>query len=618
MDFIPYNSRLIYHKSPFGAVCEGAEITLRIVMPVSFGCTGADLVLDNDRGEKTVYPMEWERPEGTAEEWWKVTFTAGEQGLYWYRFTVKNEYGESLITKSYGGAGRISPDGGSFQLTVYSKDFETPDWIKGSVIYQIFPDRFNFSGRYKNNVPPERVMRSDWGGKPMWQPDSQGKISQYDYFGGDLDGIEQKLDYLSSLGVGCIYLNPVFEAHSNHRYDTADYEKIDMLLGDESDFELLCKSAEKRGIKIILDGVFSHTGADSRYFNKENRYDSVGAYNSPDSPYYNWYKFKKYPDEYESWWGVDILPEISEENDGYIEYMAGENGILRKWLRLGAGGWRLDVADELPDKFLDALRLAVKAEKSDAYILGEVWEDASNKVSYGERRRYLQGAQLDSVMNYPFADLLIGFAIGGVAEGFNDRVAEICENYPKPAVDCLMNHIGTHDTCRVLNRLATGGRYYSDHLNRYSGGLTGREKADGKKLLKMISMMQFTLPGVPCIYYGDEAGADGGEDPFNRGCYPWGKEDSELTEHYKALGRLRKEHPVFKDGEFVPVSAVMGCVAYERRGRGESIMTVANRNSHPITYILPDDGYEALIGGGVNGRELYLDENTAAIIIKKA
>lgn len=618
MDFIPYNSRLIYHKSPFGAVREGEEITLRIVLPKELSCTGADLILESDCGDVSVIPMAYERDEGENEEWWSVSFSVGAEGLYWYRFSVSQNGNATMITKFYDTpTGRFSPDGSSFQLTVYSKDFTTPDWIKGSVIYQIFPDRFRFSGEAKQNVPEDRIMRSDWGGKPAWHPDSQGKITQYDYFGGDLRGIEQKLDYLESLGIGCVYLNPIFEAHSNHRYDTADYEKTDPLLGTEEDFASLCRAAEKRGIKIVLDGVFSHTGADSRYFNKEKRYGGIGAYNSPESPFYEWYKFKSYPDSYDCWWGVDILPEIQEENDGYINYIAGENGILRKWLRLGASGWRLDVADELPDKFLDALRKAVKSEKDDAYILGEVWEDASNKISYGFRRRYLQGAQLDSVMNYPFADLLIDFAIRGVAEGFNDKISSICENYPKPAVDCLMNHIGTHDTCRVLNRLATGGRYYSDHLNRYQGGLSEEEKEKGKKLLRLISSMQFTLPGVPCIYYGDEAGTDGGEDPFNRGCYPWGDEDSDLVEHFRFLGRLRREHPVFKDGDFVPVSDALGCVAYERKGNGERIMTVANRNGHPITYILPEEGYEALTGGTVCGRELYLEKETAAIIIKR-
>lgn len=617
MDFIPYNSRLTYHKSPFGAVREGEEVTIRIVMPRSFCCTGASLVISPDSGNAEVYPMVWECMQGSDEEWWKVTFTPKKQGLYWYHFAVAQKSGGNVITRFENSTGRISSDGTCFQLTVYSADFKTPDWIKGSVIYQIFPDRFSFSGEEKANVPPERILRSDWGEKPLWEPDSKGKITKYDFFCGDFKGIEQKLDYLESLGIGCIYLNPIFAAHSNHRYDTASYEEPDALLGSEEDFSSLCKKAKEKGMNIILDGVFSHTGSDSVYFNKAKRYDTLGAYNSKKSPYYEWYKFKKYPDEYDCWWGVDILPEISEENDAYIEYIAGKNGILRRWMRLGASGWRLDVADELPDKFLDSLRKAVKAENGEAYILGEVWEDASNKISYDERRRYLQGAQLDSVMNYPFADCLINFGISGIAEGFNDRICEICENYPKPAVDCLMNHIGTHDTCRVLNRLATGGKYSSTHLERYQGGLSGDEKAEGKALLKLISTMQFTLPGVPCIYYGDEAGTDGGEDPFNRGCYPWGNEDKELVEHYRFLGALRREHEAFVDGEFVPVSAYLGCVAYERKGRGERIMTVANRNEHPITYILPEDGFEALTGETVEGRELKIDKKTAAILIKR-
>ena len=617
MNFIPYNSRLSYHKSRFGAVREGEEITFRIVMPRSFCCTGASLVLTGDSGEYHCCPMSWERMEGEHEEWWKVDFTPEKSGLYWYHFSVRRDDGESIITRFDGGNGRISPDGAKFQLTVYSKDFSTPDWIKGSVIYQIFPDRFASSGTKKRNIPSERVLRSDWGGAPMWEPDSEGRITKYDFFGGDFKGIEQKLDYIKSLGVGCIYLNPIFEAHSNHRYDTADYEKVDPLLGTEKQFSDLCKSAEKKGIKIILDGVFSHTGSDSIYFNKEKRYDSVGAYNSTQSPYYGWYKFRNFPDDYESWWGVDILPEIDEENDGYIEYMAGENGILRKWLRAGASGWRLDVADELPDKFLDALRNAVKSENKDAYILGEVWEDASNKISYGKRRPYLLGGQLDSVMNYPFADCLIDFAISANAEGFNDKIAEICENYPKDALDCLMNHIGTHDTCRVLNRLATFGNYRNGCNGRYQGGLDDEQRNIGKKLLRLVAAMQFTLPGVPCIYYGDEAGAEGGEDPFNRGCYPWGNEDNELIEYYRILGKIRAEHPVFKDGDFVPVSSTLGCVAYERQGRDERIMTVANRNAHPIYYVLPEDGYEVLCGGEISGRELWLDSETAAILIKR-
>lgn len=614
MDYIPFNSRLKYHKSEFGAVPEGKRIVFRIILPRSLQCSYAFLSVSSDAGEKKLIPMEWERMEGESEEWWNVDFVAEKSGLYWYRFILKTAFGDNAVTKAKDSSGRISPDGEDFQLTVYSGDFVTPDWIKGSVIYQIFPDRFCFSGKKKKNIPADRIIRSDWGSKPMWKPDSGGKITEYDFFQGDLEGIRSKLGYLESLGIGCIYLNPIFSAQSNHRYDTADYESIDALLGDEEDFRALCADAEKRGIRIIIDGVFSHTGADSVYFNKEKRYGNSGAYNDKNSPYFQWYRFKEFPDKYDCWWDVDILPEIDEENDGYIEYTAGENGILRRWLRAGASGWRLDVADELPDKFLDSLRAAVRKEKKDAFILGEVWEDASNKISYGSRRRYLEGAQLDSVMNYPFANALIDFAITGIAEGFNEKIETICENYPKPSVDTLMNHIGTHDTCRVLNRLATLGNYESSYLERYEGGLTEEEYRRGKKLLMLISSMQFTLPGVPCIYYGDEAGTEGGEDPFNRGCYPWGKEDKDILEHYRFLGGLRKKYEVFKDGAFEPVSSVLGCVAYKRTGK-ESIMTVANRNSHPIDYILPEEGWKALTGEPVEGKILHLDAESAAILI---
>lgn len=614
MEFIPYNSSLTYHKYPFGAVEEGTEVTFRIVLPKSFECGGGFLHIAKEGDSVREIPLSWERDEGSGEEWWAVRFTPASPGLYFYRFRIYNYYSENFITRAFAHSGRISSDGEDFFFTVYEKGFSTPEHIKGGVIYQIFPDRFCFSGEEKIIADEDRILRDDWGGEPLWQPDSDGRITKYDFFKGDLKGIESKLGYLSELGINCIYLNPVFYARSNHRYDTADYEMIDPLLGSEEDFASLCRSAHKLGIKIILDGVFSHTGSDSKYFNKDGRFGKGGAYNSKKSPYYSWYKFSEYPDLYDCWWGVDILPEVDENNAGYIKYIGK---VLKKWQTLGADGWRLDVADELPDKFLDALRKTVKGADKDAFILGEVWEDASCKISYGERRRYLQGKQLDSVMNYPFADALVWFAVSGVAEGFNDRISEICENYPKCVVDCLMNHIGTHDTCRILNRLGTLDGYASDAINRYKGEMTPEEERLGKRLLRMITCMQFTLPGVPCIYYGDEVGAKGGVDPFNRGCYPYGKEDTDLLEHYRFLCTLRKEHPAFKDGVFVPVSSCLGCVAYERRGGGEGVITVANRNPHPITYTLPADGYISLTGQTVNGRDLCLGAEEAAILFRE-
>ena len=410
-----------------------------------------------------------------------------------------------------------------------------------------------------------------------------------DYFGGDLKGIEQKLDYIRSLGVSCIYLNPIFEAHSNHRYDTGDYTKIDSLLGTQEDFESLCKKAGSLGIKIILDGVFSHTGCDSKYFNEYGRYDTVGAYQSQSSEYYGWYKFKNWPDDYLSWWGIKLLPEVIEENPGFIEYITGENGIARKWLKCGAAGWRLDVADELPNVFLDSFRKAVKAENPDALVMGEVWEDASNKFSYGQQRRYLTGKQLDSVMNYPFAGAVIDFVRTGIAEVFSSRVMTIIENYPKQVLDVLMNHISTHDTMRAITALAGESCEFRDRYWQSTHSLDENAYRYGIQLMKMATAVQFTLPGVPSIYYGDEAGMQGYKDPFNRCCYPWGNENTELLEWYKKLGEIRRANKCFVDGKLEILSCVAGCVAYSRKKDENAILVISNSNPHPITYYVKDE-----------------------------
>lgn len=616
--YIPYNSRYEYHKSIFGAVEAGQSLVFRIILPRDFCCTAARLVIKEESWEEPWHiDMLWDCMQGDGEEWWKIDFLPKFSGLYEYHFEYDTPWGTSRIFHAGDGAGTISDSGDDWQMTVYDENFETPQWLKGGIIYQIFPDRFNSSGEEKQNVPADRVMRTDREGDPYWKPDKNGRVWNNDYFGGDLKGIEMKLPYLKSLGVTCVYLNPIFEAQSNHRYDTADYTKIDSLLGTEEDFRKLCTEADKQGIKIMLDGVFSHTGNDSKYFNQYGRYDTVGAYQSKDSKYFNWYKFNEWPDDYTSWWGIKILPEVIEENPGFIEYIAGENGIARKWLRAGASGWRLDVADELPDEFLDAFRNAVKAEKKDAVILGEVWEDASNKSSYGSRRRYLQGRQLDSVMNYPFADAIIDFVRSGSAELFSSRVMTIVENYPKKVLDVLMNHIATHDTMRAITALAGESCAYRDRYWQSEHSLSDEEYRNGIRLLKMASAIQFTLPGVPSIYYGDEAGMQGYKDPFNRRCFPWGNENEELTEWYRKLGEVRTQNNVFVDGKIEILSAAAGCVAYSRKNEQNAILIIANSNTHPITYYVSDEwnGAEDLLGNSfVRGTLVDVGAKTTVIL----
>lgn len=556
-------------------------------MPRAFMCSNVQLVIHKDK-EDTVYRnMYWCGMEGDSEEWWDITldFTTG---LYFYHFTYETPFGKGNIFLKSSGIGEIMPEGKEWQLTVYDKNYTTPQWIKGGIMYQIFPDRFNIGKGNIKDVPTDRIIHENTEDIPVWQPNREGKITNNDYYCGNLKGIEEKLPYIKSLGVNAIYLNPIFEAHENHRYNTADYSKTDSMLGDENDFRDLCESAGKLGIKIILDGVFSHTGSDSIYFNRENRYDSLGAYNSIESPYRDWFTFKA-DGTYKSWWGINTLPETNEENDGFIEYITGKNGIIKKWLKLGASGYRLDVADELPDKFLDCLTKSVKEESQNYVVIGEVWEDATNKISHGGRRRYLLGNQLDSVMNYPFSSAIITYMRYGVAENFIDSVMSVCENYPAPALNCLMNHIGTHDTARILTSLIYDSIEHKPRNIQVNCELTEKEYLKAKTLLKNATVLQYTLPGFPSVYYGDEAGLTGGGDPFNRKFYPWGKEDTELIEWYRHLGKIRNSLKVLAEGKFIPYSAMLSCVAYFREDENEKIMVISNMNSHSIDYYLPGE-----------------------------
>ncbi len=612
MGFIPFNSRDLFFKDKFGSVSVGEEIHFRLCMPRSFCCNRTILLIRRDDGHYEERDMLWAGMCGDDAEIWDIHTEIDKEGLYWYHFDYCSSYGRSSVLQTENGIGGFA--GSQFahkdwQLTVTEKNFTTPDWIKGGIIYQIFPDRFYNSGEVKKNVPSDRVLRDDWGNEPEWRPTADGKVLNNDFFGGDLKGIQEKLPYLKSLGVNCIYLNPIFEAHSNHRYDTADYGKIDPILGTEKDFKNLCKEAKKQDIHIILDGVFSHTGDDSVYFNRKGRYETLGAYNSPESPYYKWYKFTNYPDKYQSWWGFETLPEVIEEGEEYREFINGKGGIIEKWLKAGADGFRLDVADELPDIFIDELRARLKATKKDALLMGEVWEDATTKHSYGSRRRYLLGSQFDSVMNYPFANAILDFCRNGKAEAFTEAVMQIVENYPKQCLDVMMNHIGTHDTERAITKITGESCEYRDRNWQSVHFLDDEKYAKGVKLLKCAAALQYTLPGVPSVYYGDEAGLQGYKDPFNRGCYPWGKENQELVTFYRTMGEIRRNNKVFSDGFFSPVSSMLGCIAYRRHNENGDIMIIVNRNEHSIMYGLPESYKNAktLYGDNIVNGEVYID-----------
>ncbi len=607
-----FDSRSLEHRAPFGAVAVGTEVLFRICIPRNWGCHAASLLVEQDGCPERVSGMFWAGMCGAEHEWWDVRFAPAEAAVYFYGFQLELALGTGWLVRRPNGTAAYSYETKSprWQLTAYEADFSTPDWLAGGIMYQIFPDRFAFSGRPKEAVPADRVLHESWTEEVVWRPDEQGRVRNNDYFRGDLAGITEKLDYLALLGVTCLYINPVFEAHSNHRYDTADYSRIDPLLGTEADLRELTEQAERRGIRVLLDGVFSHTGADSRYFNRERRYLTEGAYNSQTSPYRSWYSFARWPQEYASWWGFDTLPEVDELSGDFLQYITGAEGILARWQAAGIAGWRLDVADELPDGFLDALRRRVKATDPQALVLGEVWEDASCKESYGHRRRYLLGRQLDSVMNYPFRQAILHFLLmGGCAEFWN-VVLSIVENYPPQTLRLLMNHIGTHDTERALTLLGDEPSRGRGREWQAAQRLTPEQRRLATERLKLATLLQFALPGVPCIYYGDEAGVEGYRDPFNRRTYPWGQADAELVEWYQTLGAIRREAaPALAEGAIRPLDTPPNAVAFVRGTGAAALLCGVNRGDEGCVVPLPPewaDGWVACGEGTVQGGWLSL------------
>ncbi len=598
MRTMPYNARDTFYKSIFGSIEAHRAFRLRVLLPRDGYVNRVVAVFDKDGYGKQFFELTDDNNSLEGGFYTRSCEISLDEGLYFYLFVMHTVDGERLLLHQGGGYGDFDPKNGEpWQLTVYDEGFKTPDHTKGGIIYQIFPDRF-YRGKNALPYPEDRFIREDWGGIPEHTQTTSARSLGNDFFLGNLNGIAEKLDYLKSLGVTMIYLNPIFEAHSNHRYNTADYFKIDPMLGSEKDFVSLCKKAKKKGIDIILDGVFSHTGNDSLYFNSKGRYGDGGAYNDPNSPYSSWYQFRKFNNDYASWWGIKTLPEVNENDPAFTEFITGENGVIRYWMQRGAAGFRLDVADELPDAFLDKIRQAVKSENPEGYLLGEVWEDASNKISYSVRRRFLRGRQLDSVMNYPFANAIIDFVTGGTGYDFAERIMTVLENYPLPALHNLMNHIGTHDTERILTRLAGEPSYGRGRDWQATQHLSSEQYAEGKRLLKMAALLQYTLVGLPSLYYGDEVGMTGYGDPFCRGCYPWGKEDEELLSYYRKLGKARRSCPAFEDGSLEFLAIGLGYVIFKRTKGKDSAIIGINRwqESEAVSLDIDLSKYKTVFG----------------------
>ena len=573
-----FSSRDENYKTPYGAVLCGTEVSFTLRPDPAEGFTACALLTYDEFADARA-----ETPLTPCTVGFNGTYIAPDAAtLIWYTFRFTRPDG-TQVTWGKNGYGDSTP----YQLTVY-RDAHTPRWFGRGVTYQIFPDRFR-----RLSVPDPtglfggRWVHRNWDDAPVYRPDGDGVIRNCDFFGGSLAGITDKLDFLASLSVSTIYLNPIFAAASNHRYDTADYRAIDPLLGTEEDFRTLCAQAKKRGIRIMLEGVFNHTGSDSRYFNACGSFPEPGAAQTPESPYYDWYSFRHYPDEYDAWWGVRTLPAVNENAPSYRRFIiSDEDSVVRHWLRAGASAWRLDVADELPDDFIAEIRQAMTEEDPDSFLLGEVWEDASNKIAYSQRRRYLLGNELGGVMNYPFRTAALNYLRGGDAAEFKEIMEELRENYPRSAYYSALNLLGTHDTPRILTVLGADAVPESKD-DRADYRLSPDELARGLSRLKLGAMLLYCFPGSPTVFYGDEAGMQGFEDPLNRGTYPWGRENAALLDLFRTLGKLRTTRPSLQDGDIRYLFAQGGLLILERRLGDEITVCALNAGNTPQELYLP-------------------------------
>ncbi len=590
---ILYDSKKEEYKTPFGCLREQELCRMNLLIPRSCAAQKVFLSIEDEQGFLLRVPFAKQSSEGDYEKF-GGSFSLFRRGLYFYYFTVVQEGGSfRLFRQGYDQTNM--EEGEKWQLTCYDPEYHTPFCYHGGVMYQIFPDRFAQKGRcdLTEKLTPF-TMHASVSETPRFRPDENGVVQNNDFYGGNLQGIISKLDYLQKLCVSILYLNPIFKAYSNHRYDTADYKAIDPMLGTEEDFIQLCREAHKRGMKIIIDGVFSHTGSDSLYFDIHDRFGG-GAYHHPNSPYRDWYQFEEYPRVYKSWWGIDTLPCLDEMNPDFLDFVIrGENSVVTYWMRRGADGFRLDVADELPDAFIQLLHQKVKENNPEGLVIGEVWEDASNKFSYGVRRTYFVENELDSVMNYPFREGILAFLTGkssGLALG--QIVMTICENYPQPVVHCLMNSLSTHDTPRILTLL--GDDFSGSKEEKAERYLTEEQKKIGIEKEKLAAVLQFVLPGCPCIYYGDEAGMEGFEDPFNRRFFPWEREDGVLFSFYQTLAQLKCNHRALREGDIELIYGDQEILHMGRNCPAERVEAVVNRAGAPYT---------------VWGGRLLLGENT--------
>lgn len=566
-----------------------------LALPRILGTVLVELICTKDGEVNPTFSSrgKWQRTDSAFDEY-SFDFPKLDIGLYFFKIKICSAFGELYAYPDYDVVRFSTFDFRTFQMSVSDFKYNAPDELLGGVIYHIFVDRFNRGGEI--TVPDGANLVSEWGGVIPEYPEYPGApLKNNTFYGGTLWGIIDKLDYIASLGTKAIYLSPIFKSVSNHKYDTADYMSVDEIFGGDDALRELISQAKSRGIGIILDGVFNHTGADSIYFNRYGRFSSIGAYQTKDSPFYEWFDFETYPDKYTAWWGIEILPRINPDIPSCRNYFVGPDGVIDKYSKMGIFGLRLDVVDELSDSFVKDIKFRLNSNNTGSILYGEVWEDASNKIAYGKRRSYYLGDELDGVMNYPLRHGIIDYILNKNTSKLRYALCDIINNAPKRIANMQMNLLGTHDTERIITVL--GGESSVGKSNTYlsTKRMTEKERELAKTRLMSAYTVLSTLPGIPTIFYGDEAGLEGYHDPFNRMPYPWGREDSELIEHYRKLGVIRSKNELYKEGEFKLINLTDSLLLFVRYDHTSCCFTIYN-NSPSSMVVKLNTSPEVLLG----------------------
>ncbi len=602
-----------------GAFLKSEKLKATIKLPRNFGATDVSLILYNETEEEPhkIIKAIWCGISGSCDIY-KVSLAEGALscGLYFFIVRMRCIYGtlygykaQTDISFSYNFKREDN-----FQISISDFKYTKPSHIYGGIIYHIFVDRFKRVGDYKPK--DNTVFVSDWNAEiPEYSRYPGAPIKNNYFYGGTLDGVTSELDYIKSLGANIIYLSPIFDAYSNHKYDTGDYMTVDQMFGGNAALERLLKAAKEKDMYVILDGVFNHTGSDSIYFNQNNTYKSIGACQSKSSPYYSWYQFTDYPIDYESWWGIKTLPKINPDNDSCRSFFTGSDGVIEKYTKMGILGFRLDVVDELSDDFVANIKSTMNSINQNTVLYGEVWEDGSNKIAYNQRKKYYLGEELDGVMNYPIRKGIIDFLRYKSTDALKYALTDIINNAPKRIRDAQMNLLGSHDTVRAITAIygeSPEGKSNEELLRKF---MSMPDFYYAKQKMMSAYTILATLPGIPSIFYGDEAGLEGYQDPFNRRTYPWGYQDTDLIQFYKKIGKIRRENDIYKEGDFNLLHISDNLLIFERKSKSFSLITIVNNSDKDITFEFSSTS-TALISGAVSFEHTLSPNSTEIFKVK--